>query len=202
MGVVVSNFHLAKITAEEKVKLTSGKDFWTSEHLADKGIPSFRMSDGPHGLRYQALAADHLGINDSVPSTSFPTASASAAAWDPDLIQAMGKAIGLEAQSLGVDMVLGPGVNMKRNPLCGRNFEYFSEDPFLAGKLGAAWINGIQSQGIAACLKHFAANNQEMTGFHLIRWWIRPPCMKSILRLFVLLSQKATQKRSCVLTTK
>lgn len=161
MGVVVSNFHLAKITAEEKVKLTSGKDFWTSEHLADKGIPSFRMSDGPHGLRYQALAADHLGINDSVPSTSFPTASASAAAWDPDLIQAMGKAIGLEAQSLGVDMVLGPGVNMKRNPLCGRNFEYFSEDPFLAGKLGAAWINGIQSQGIAACLKHFAANNQE-----------------------------------------
>lgn len=132
MGVVVSNFHLAKITAEEKVKLTSGKDFWTSEHLADKGIPSFRMSDGPHGLRYQALAADHLGINDSVPSTSFPTASASAAAWDPDLIQAMGKAIGLEAQSLGVDMVLGPGVNMKRNPLCGRNFEYFSEDPFLA----------------------------------------------------------------------
>ncbi|MCQ6458606.1 beta-glucosidase, partial [Vibrio parahaemolyticus] len=83
----------------------------------------------------------------------------SAAAWDPDLIQAMGKAIGLEAQSLGVDMVLGPGVNMKRNPLCGRNFEYFSEDPFLAGKLGAAWINGIQSQGIAACLKHFAANN-------------------------------------------
>ena len=156
-----SNINVDQLTTEEKMKLTSGKDFWASEALPDHKIPSIRMSDGPHGLRYQAAAADHLGINDSVPSTSFPTASASAATWDPELIAAMGAAIGLEAQSLGVDVVLGPGVNMKRNPLCGRNFEYFSEDPYLAGKLGAAWIQGMQKQGIAACLKHFAANNQE-----------------------------------------
>ncbi|MDG3062608.1 glycoside hydrolase family 3 C-terminal domain-containing protein [Lacticaseibacillus casei] len=157
----VSPVNLNSLTTEEKVKLTSGKDFWSSEAFPEHGIPSIRMSDGPHGLRYQAAEADHLGINDSVPSTSFPTASASASSWDPELIAAMGEAIGLEARSLGVDVVLGPGVNMKRNPLCGRNFEYFSEDPFLAGKLGSAWIQGIQKQGVAACLKHFAANNQE-----------------------------------------
>ena len=112
-----SNINVDQLTTEEKMKLTSGKDFWASEALPDHKIPSIRMSDGPHGLRYQAAAADHLGINDSVPSTSFPTASASAATWDPELIAKMGAAIGLEAQSLGVDVVLGPGVNMKRNIL-------------------------------------------------------------------------------------
>lgn len=152
---------LRNLSPQEKMTLTSGHDFWSSEPLYPHNIPSFRMSDGPHGLRYQAQAGDHLGLNKSVPSTSFPTASASACTWDLDLLYQMGQGIAKEAQSCQVDMVLGPGVNIKRNPLCGRNFEYFSEDPYLAGQLGASWINGLQDQGIAACLKHFACNNQE-----------------------------------------
>ncbi|MCH4170193.1 MAG: glycoside hydrolase family 3 C-terminal domain-containing protein [Lactobacillus sp.] len=152
---------LRNLSPQEKMTLTSGHDFWTSEPLYSQDIPSFRMSDGPHGLRYQAQASDHLGINQSVPSTSFPTASASACTWDKALLAQMGQAIAKEAQSLKVDMVLGPGINIKRNPLCGRNFEYFSEDPYLSGQLGAAWIKGLQGQGVAACLKHFACNNQE-----------------------------------------
>lgn len=152
---------LNQLTPEELIKLTSGADFWRSTAIAKAHIPSFRMSDGPNGLRYQAGEGDALGINDSVVSTCFPTASAIACTWDPELVAEMGRAIGLEARSLKVDMVLGPGINIKRNPLCGRNFEYFSEDPYLAGMIGAAWIKGLQSQGVAACLKHFAGNNQE-----------------------------------------
>lgn len=152
---------LKQLSPEELVQLTSGANFWQSAALPNHQIPSFRMSDGPNGLRYQAGEGDALGINDSVISTCFPTASAVACTWDPELVTKMGQAIGLEARSLNVDMVLGPGINIKRNPLCGRNFEYFSEDPYLAGMIGAAWIKGVQSEGAAACLKHFAGNNQE-----------------------------------------
>ncbi|MFD1432664.1 glycoside hydrolase family 3 C-terminal domain-containing protein [Lacticaseibacillus yichunensis] len=147
------------LTDEEAIKLTSGRDFWATEALGD--IPNIRMSDGPHGLRYQATAADHLGINEAVAATAFPTASASASSWDPDLLAKMGTAIGEEARSMNVDVVLGPGINIKRNPLGGRSFEYFSEDPLLAGTLASAWIRGLQSTGTGASLKHFAGNSQE-----------------------------------------
>lgn len=150
-----------QMTLEDKVALCSGADFFSTKAFEMYGIPSITMVDGPHGVRKQVAAADHLGINKSVPSTSFPTASLSACSWDRDLLREMGAAIGEEALQEGVAIVLGPGVNIKRNPLCGRNFEYFSEDPFLAGEMAASWIQGIQSQGVGASLKHFAANSQE-----------------------------------------
>lgn len=152
---------VSKMTLEEKIKLCSGASFWASEEMAQHGIASFFMSDGPHGLRVQKSEADHLGINRSEEATCFPTASASASSWDPELLRKMGKAIGEEALQYGVDVVLGPGVCMKRNPLCGRNFEYFSEDPYLSGVLGASWIQGVQGKGVGTSLKHYAANNQE-----------------------------------------
>jgi beta-glucosidase len=156
-----SKIKATDLTDAQLLTLISGHDFWQSEALPDAHIPAIRMSDGPHGLRYQAGEGDHLGINESAKATAFPTASASANSWDPDLLRQMGEAIGQEARSLGVDIVLGPGVNIKRNPLGGRNFEYFSEDPYLAGTLAAAWIRGLQSAGAGASLKHFAGNNQE-----------------------------------------
>ena len=119
------------------------------------------MSDGPHGLRKQKMEGDHLGIGQSEPATCFPPAATSANSWDPELLYAMGQAIGEEARDQGVAVVLGPGVNIKRSPLCGRNFEYFSEDPYLTGRLAAAWVQGVQSQGVGTSVKHFAANNQE-----------------------------------------
>lgn len=152
---------IAKMTLEDKIKLCSGANFWESEGMEQYGIPSFFMSDGPHGLRTQKGESDHLGINQSEKSTCFPTASASAASWNPGLLRRMGEAIGEEALHYGVDVVLGPGVCMKRNPLCGRNFEYFSEDPYLAGVMGASWIQGVQGKGVGTSLKHYAANNQE-----------------------------------------
>lgn len=152
---------IAKMTLEDKIKLCSGANFWQSEGMEQYGIPSFFMSDGPHGLRTQKGESDHLGINQSEKSTCFPTASASAASWNPGLLCRMGEAIGEEALHYGVDVVLGPGVCMKRNPLCGRNFEYFSEDPYLAGVMGANWIQGVQNKGVGTSLKHYAANNQE-----------------------------------------
>ncbi|WP_179394031.1 glycoside hydrolase family 3 C-terminal domain-containing protein [Lacticaseibacillus absianus] len=157
--IIGSGAHRRELSDEDAIKLTSGRDFWRTEALG--GIPAIQMSDGPHGLRYQAQAADHLGINDAAMATAFPTASASASSWDPALLTQMGEAIADEARAMGVDVVLGPGVNIKRNPLGGRNFEYFSEDPVLAGTLGAAWINGLQSHGVGASLKHFAGNSQE-----------------------------------------
>ncbi len=150
-----------QMTLEDKVALCSGADFFTTKAFEKYGIPSIRMADGPHGLRKQLAAADQLGINRSVPSTSFPTASLSACSWDRDLLFELGAAIGEEALQEDVSIVLGPGANIKRSPLCGRNFEYFSEDPFLAGEMAASWIKGLQSQGVGAALKHFAANNQE-----------------------------------------
>lgn len=157
---------LAKMTLEDKISLCNGADFWHSKAMEQYGIPAFSMSDGPHGLRVQKGDADMLGVNNSEPATCFPTAVTAASSWDPDLVSREGKAIGEEGLSLGVDVVLGPGVCMKRDPRCGRNFEYFSEDPFLAGKLGAAWVQGAQSTGIGTSLKHFAANNQEYKRFN------------------------------------
>lgn len=145
----------------DKVALCSGADFFSTKAFEQYGIPSISLADGPHGLRKQLATADQLGVNRSVPATCFPTASLTACSWDRDLLREMGAAIGAEALQEGVSIVLGPGVNIKRNPLCGRNFEYFSEDPYLAGEMAVSWIEGLQSQGVGASLKHFAANNQE-----------------------------------------
>ena len=150
-----------KLTLEEKASLVSGKDFWQTRDIARLNIPSAFLSDGPHGVRRQAAAADHLGLNASIPATCFPTAATMANSWDPKLGEQLGERLGQEAAVQKVNVLLGPGTNMKRNPLCGRNFEYFSEDPYLAGKMAAGYIRGIQSNGISACVKHFACNDQE-----------------------------------------
>lgn len=152
---------LAGLTLEEKVGLTSGQNFWELKSIAHAGVPTIMVTDGPHGLRKQAGNADHLGLSNSVPATCFPPAVNLAATWDVDLITRVGEALGVECTANNVSVLLGPGVNIKRSPLCGRNFEYFSEDPLLAGDLSAAWINGVESQGVGTSLKHFAANNQE-----------------------------------------
>lgn len=152
---------LAALTLEEKIALLSGSDQWHTQAVSRLCVLPIMVADGPHGLRKQDTEGDHLGIGTSMRSTCFPPAATSANSWDPDLLFAMGKAIGAEALQEGVSVVLGPGVNIKRSPLCGRNFEYFSEDPYLAGTLGSAWIRGLQSMGVGASLKHLAANNQE-----------------------------------------
>ena len=152
---------IAKMTLEEKAALLTGKDFWQTKDYPEYGITTMFLSDGPHGIRKQAAAADHLGLNKSIPATCFPTAATMANSWNEALGEKMGTALGEEAKAQRVNMLLGPGTNMKRNPRCGRNFEYFSEDPFLAGKMAASYIRGIQSNGVSACVKHFAANNQE-----------------------------------------
>lgn len=157
---------LQTLTLKEKIALCNGADFWHSKAMPEQGVPAITMSDGPHGVRYQSDAGDMLGVNRSQPATCFPTAVTSGATWDPNLLAAEGEAIGQEGLFYGVDVVLGPGVNIKRNPLCGRNFEYFSEDPCLAGAMGAAWVRGAQSTGIGTSLKHFAANNQEYKRFN------------------------------------
>ncbi|CUH97046.1 Thermostable beta-glucosidase B [Propionispora sp. 2/2-37] len=152
---------VAQMTLEEKAGLCSGLDFWHTRGIERLGIPSIMMTDGPHGLRKQEGQADHLGINKSVPATCFPTASCLACSWDEELAEKVGVALGEECQAEGVAVLLGPGVNIKRSPLCGRNFEYFSEDPYLSAKMAAAHIKGVQSQGVGTSLKHFAVNNQE-----------------------------------------
>jgi len=152
---------LKKLTLEEKCALLSGAETFKTRGMPKHGIPQIWLSDGPHGLRKQAGESDHLGLNPSVPATCFPTASAVANSWDAALGEEIGAALGEEAAAQEVSVVLGPGLNMKRNPLCGRSFEYFSEDPYLAGKLAAGYIRGIQSKGVAACPKHFAVNSQE-----------------------------------------
>ncbi|MCF0110337.1 MAG: beta-glucosidase [Erysipelotrichaceae bacterium] len=155
------------MTLKEKIALCEGQNFWMTKEAGE--LPAAFLCDGPHGLRKQEVRegeeTDMLGINRSVASTCFPTAVTSGATWDTDLIQKVGEAIGEEARELGVDLVLGPGANIKRNPLCGRNFEYFSEDPVVSGKMAAAMIRGIQKNGTGACLKHFACNNQEESRF-------------------------------------
>ena len=156
-----TEFLLKKLTLEEKCALLSGAETFKTRGMPEHGIPQIWLSDGPHGLRKQAGESDHLGLNPSVPATCFPTASAVANSWDAALGEEIGAALGEEAAAQEVSVVLGPGLNMKRNPLCGRSFEYFSEDPYLAGKLAAGYIRGIQSKGVAACPKHFAVNSQE-----------------------------------------
>lgn len=152
---------LARLSLEEKASLLSGADFWHTVALEGHGVPSIMLTDGPHGLRKQRGSGDHLGLGDSVPATCFPPAVAMGSSWDVELVRRVGEAIGAEAAVEDVAVVLGPGVNIKRSPLCGRNFEYFSEDPVVAGVLGAAMVDGVQSRGVGASLKHFAANNQE-----------------------------------------
>lgn len=147
------------LSLEEKAGLTSGKDFWTTKAVGN--IPSVMVTDGPHGLRKQRQGADHLGLGDSVPATCFPPAVGLGSSYDAALARKIGVALGIETRTEDVAVLLGPGVNIKRSPLCGRNFEYFSEDPIVAGVMGAALVNGIQSQGVGTSLKHFAANNQE-----------------------------------------
>ncbi len=149
----------APLTLEEKAAVVVGAGFW--ETVAIGEIPSMLVTDGPHGIRKQAGGGDHLGIGDSVPATCFPPAAGIASSWDPALLERVGSALGEEAREHDILVLLGPGVNIKRSPLCGRNFEYFSEDPLLSGELGAAWVRGLQSRGVGASLKHFAANNQE-----------------------------------------
>ncbi|MFT4413293.1 beta-glucosidase family protein [Fredinandcohnia humi] len=152
---------IEQMTLEEKASLMSGKDFWQTQDIERLGINSMFLADGPHGIRKQAVAADKLGLNEGIPATCYPTAATVANSWNAELGEKVGEYLGEEAIAQKVNVLLGPGVNMKRNPLCGRNFEYFSEDPYLAGKMAAAYIRGIQSHGVSACVKHFAANNQE-----------------------------------------
>ncbi len=152
---------VSKLTLEEKASLCSGADFWHTKAVQRLGIPATMVSDGPHGLRKQAEEGDHLGINDSIKAVCFPAACATAASFDRDLLTRMGEAIGDSCQHEGLSVVLGPAVNIKRSPLCGRNFEYFSEDPYLTGKLAAAYTRGVQSRNVGVSVKHFAANSQE-----------------------------------------
>ncbi|MGN1412496.1 MAG: beta-glucosidase [Oscillospiraceae bacterium] len=150
-----------EMTVEEKASLCSGSDFWHTKAVERLGIPSFMVSDGPHGLRKQDLKADHLGVNISIKAVCFPSACATACSFDRELIQTMGSALGNECQAEDVSVLLGPGCNIKRSPLCGRNFEYFSEDPYLSSQMAKHHILGVQSQGVGTSLKHFIANNQE-----------------------------------------
>lgn len=153
---------IEKMTIEEKAAFLSGKGEWQTRDFERLGIPSIFCSDGPHGIRKQAGAGDHLGLNASLPATCFPTAATIANSWNTELGETLGETLGEEAMAEGVNVLLGPGLNIKRSPLCGRNFEYFSEDPYLAGKMAASYVRGIQSQGVYACPKHFAVNSQEL----------------------------------------
>ena len=156
---------LQQMTLEDKIALCSGENFWETKKYEKYGIPSLFMCDGPHGLRKQEDVADMLGVNESRKATCFPAEVTTAGSWDPELLEKIGAAIGEEAREQSVGLVLGPGANLKRNPLCGRNFEYFSEDPYLAGKLAAGFIRGAEAQGISTSLKHFAVNSQEKSRF-------------------------------------
>ena len=150
---------VAALTLEEKAGLCSGADFWHTKAVARLGIPAIKVSDGPHGLRTQREGS--TDPNDSIEAVCFPAGCAAAASFDPALTRRMGAALGREARANGVQILLGPAVNIKRSPLCGRNFEYYSEDPYLAGELAAGFINGVQSEGVGTSIKHFAANDQE-----------------------------------------
>ena len=153
---------LQKLSLEQKCALLSGKNTWQTQDYPKQGVPAIWLSDGPNGLRKQAGAADHLGLNPSEPATCFPTAATMANSWDPALGEEVGRALGEETAAYQVNVLLGPGLNVKRSPLCGRSFEYFSEDPYLSGKMAAAYVRGIQKNGVAACPKHFAVNSQEL----------------------------------------
>ena len=152
---------IAQMTLEEKASLCSGEDFWHTAAVERLGIPAMMMSDGPHGLRKQEGTADHMGLNESIKAVCFPAACATASSFDPDLMERLGETLGEECQAENIGVLLGPAINMKRSPLCGRNFEYMSEDPYLTGKLSAAYIRGVQRKGVGTSIKHFAVNNQE-----------------------------------------
>ena len=152
---------LAALSVPQKAALCLGSDFWHTAPVSEQGIEAVMMSDGPHGLRKQTERAADAGLRASEAATCFPTASALGCSWDTDLAREVGAALGAEARAQNIAAVLGPGVNIKRHPLCGRNFEYFSEDPYLSGRLAAAMVDGLQSQQVGGCVKHFAANNQE-----------------------------------------
>ncbi|MDE6068544.1 MAG: hypothetical protein K2F89_06300 [Treponemataceae bacterium] len=152
---------VGKMTLEEKAGLCSGLDFWHTKPIPRLGIPSVMVSDGPSGLRKQDMGGDHLGVNDSIKAVCFPSGCLTACSFDTELLQNLGEILGDECQSEDISVILGPAINIKRSPLCGRNFEYLSEDPFLAGKLGAAYVKGVQSKNVGTSVKHFAANNQE-----------------------------------------
>lgn len=152
---------ISQMTLEEKASICSGADFWHTEKLERLGIPATMVSDGPHGLRKQDEGADHLGINDSIKAVCFPAGCGSAASFNRELLTEMGETLGNECQAEGVSVILGPAVNIKRSPLCGRNFEYYSEDPYLASQIAGALIKGIQSKNVGTSIKHFLANNQE-----------------------------------------
>ena len=153
---------LSELTLEEKASLCLGSNFWHTAPVPRLRIPAIMVSDGPHGLRCQPdRGADHVGITGSLPATCFPTASALGSSWDPELARRIGQTLAVEARAQGVAVVLGPGINIKRSPLCGRNFEYFSEDPLVSGVMGTALVEGLQSRGIGTSVKHYAANNQE-----------------------------------------
>jgi len=152
---------ISQMTLEEKVSLCSGLDFWNTKGIERLGIPSIMVTDGPHGLRKQAEGSDHLGIFNSVPATCFPSAVGLASTWNKELINRVGVALGEECQAEDVAIILGPGANIKRSPLCGRNFEYFSEDPYLSSQLATSHIEGVQSQGVGTSIKNFDANKQE-----------------------------------------
>lgn len=151
---------LAQMTLEEKVALTTGKDFWSTVPLERLGLSSIWLNDGPHGVRRPDSGGDP-GFGLARPATCFPTASALAASWDRELLETVGRALGLECRALDVQVLLGPGLNIKRTPLCGRNFEYYSEDPYLSGELACAFVRGVQGEGIGTAVKHYACNNQE-----------------------------------------
>jgi beta-glucosidase len=152
---------LAELTLEEKASLCSGADFWHTKAVERAGVPAVMVTDGPHGLRKQSTSSGQVGLADSVPATCFPPAVALGSSFDAELVERVGQALGAETRAENVAVLLGPGINIKRSPLCGRNFEYFSEDPLVSGVLGAALVRGIQGAGVGACVKHFAANNQE-----------------------------------------
>src|SRR3954447_22377878 len=150
------------VPPDEKALLTTGADYWSTHAVAELGLPRLRVSDGPHGLRVQDDDnPDHLGLGRSLPATCFPPAVTLASSWDRQLIRDVGAALAREARAQGVDVVLGPGIEIKRSPLCGRNFEYYSEDPLLTARLAGAMVEGLQSEGVGACVKHFACNTQE-----------------------------------------
>ncbi len=156
---------LRTATLQEKCALLAGRDFWSMRGIDDLGIPAIVLTDGPHGVRLQTSGAESLDAGTNEPATCFPTAAALASSWDPALLERVGVALGVESRALGVSVLLGPGANVKRTPLCGRNFEYFSEDPLVSSAMAGAWIRGLQSEGVGASLKHFAVNNQETLRF-------------------------------------
>lgn len=157
---------IEKMSLAEKCRILSGKNTWQTHDIQRLGIPSINLSDGPNGLRKQAGAGEHLGLNASMKATCIPSASTLANGWSPEIARTMGAIVGADARSQGVQVLLGPGLNTKRSPLCGRSFEYYSEDPYLSGKLAAGYIQGVQSNGVSACVKHFAANSQELLRMH------------------------------------